>query len=309
MINRIQNHKIGIFFEYLFPMKRYLFVFCCFVIFATEKNVAQSFQGSWSGILMIAGQNPEKADVIYLSIEEKENVISGVTRIELSSDITEFAAKSFKGTRQGNKLTISEELIRRSSKTRKSPECKLNYELEFDPETKYLKGKVVSTDCRNYFGEVVLFRSEHVVNLEKEPSSTHSWKNFFIRNYLKGYPAPEVLKKEQEEFVFQPIYFDHDKSEIKPEFYEYLNRMARVVDGIHDLRIKIIGHTDAVGTDGYNMGLSERRADAIRAYFKKQGIRSEKLDIDFKGKHQPVSDNLSREGKQKNRRVVFEFAY
>lgn len=291
-------------------MKKLLFLFYSFLsIVMCNVVLAQNFSGSWSGILMIAGEDPKNAEVIYLSIEENDKVISGLSRIELSSDLMEFAAKSFSGTRKENTIILAEELVRRSSKTRKSPECKLNYTLEYDPETEYLKGNVVSSDCRNYFGKVVLFRSNHVVNLEKEPTSTHSWKHFFVRNYLKGYPAPQVLKREQEQFVFQPIYFDHDKSEVKPEYHEYLNRMARVVDGIHDLRIKIIGHTDAVGTDGYNMGLSERRADAIRAYFKTQGIDPKKLDIDFKGKREPVSDNLSREGKQRNRRVVFEFAY
>jgi OOP family OmpA-OmpF porin len=83
--------------------------------------------------------------------------------------------------------------------------------------------------------------------------------------------------------------------------------MARVLDGIHDLRVEITGHTDAVGTDQYNIGLSERRAKAIKDYFKKQGIDPEKLEIDFKGKREPVESNKTKEGKQRNRRVHFKF--
>jgi outer membrane protein OmpA-like peptidoglycan-associated protein len=143
--------------------------------------------------------------------------------------------------------------------------------------------------------------------MEKEPESTHLWKHRFIQNYKKGYPAPEVMKIEQQNFKFQPIYFDHDESEIKPAFFEYLNRMARVLDGIHDLRVEITGHTDAVGTDQYNIGLSERRAKAIKDYFKEQGIDPGKLEIDFKGKRQPIDTNKTKEGKQKNRRVHFKF--
>src|SRR5690554_6956027 len=78
--------------------------------------------------------------------------------------------------------------------------------------------------------------------------------------------------------------------------------MARVLDGIHDLRVEITGHTDAVGTDQYNIGLSERRAKAIQNYFKSRGIEPEKLEIDFKGKREPVDTNKTKEGKQRKDR-------
>lgn len=268
--------------------------------------MAQDLSGSWSGVLISNGQAIEKADVIYLSIEVNGNQITGLSRVERLDDV-EFAVKSFEGKQEGSKLTLSEQLGRRSSNSPKSPVCKLDYSLEYNDSTAYLKGTFVSTDCRNIQGEVVLFRSDHKVTTDKEPESTHLWKHRFVKAYNKGYAAPEVLKKEQQNFKFQPIYFDHDESEIKPEFYAYLNKMARVLDGIHDLRVEITGHTDAVGTDQYNIGLSERRAKAIQNYFKSRGIEPEKLEIDFKGKREPVDTNKTKEGKQRNRRVDFKF--
>ena len=268
--------------------------------------MAQDLSGTWSGILITGGQSLEKADVIYLNIEKSGDKITGLSRVELLDDV-EFAVKSFEGKQKGNTLTLSENIGRRSSSTKKSPVCKLNYELEYNDSTAYLKGTFISSDCRNVQGEVVFFRSEHTLNTEKEPASTHIWKYRFVQSYKKGYPAPEVMKKEQMNFKFQPIYFDHDESEIKPEFYDYLKRMARVLDGIHDLRVEITGHTDAVGTDEYNIGLSERRANAIREYFKQHGIDPEKLEIEFKGKREPADTNKTKEGKQRNRRVHFKF--
>ena len=83
--------------------------------------------------------------------------------------------------------------------------------------------------------------------------------------------------------------------------------MARVVNGHSDLRIKIIGHTDADGSDIYNIDLSARRAKAIQEYFLKCGLESFKLVIDFKGEKMPIDNNQTSEGKQHNRRVDFQF--
>ncbi|WP_107038244.1 OmpA family protein [Brumimicrobium mesophilum] len=282
--------------------KAILFILLC-ISFCSN---AQDFSGNWSGIIITNGQDIKDADVIYLEISSNVNKVSGLSRIELLDEV-EFAVKAYEGTIKRNTISISEKTLKRSSNTRKSPVCKLTYELEFDDSTAYLKGRFKSTDCRNNQGEIVLFRSDHNVSTEKDPQSTHLWKHRFVKAYNKGYPAPELMKIEQQNFKFQPIYFDHDMSEIKPEFYSYLNKMARVLDGIHDLRVEITGHTDAVGTDLYNIGLSERRAKAIREYFKNQGIEPEKLEIDFKGKRQPIDTNKTKEGKQRNRRVDFKF--
>ncbi|MFA5573546.1 MAG: OmpA family protein [Brumimicrobium sp.] len=277
------------------------------LLFAFQDLSAQDLSGRWSGILMNAGESISEGDVIYLQLESTGNNFSGLSRVELIDNEIEFATKEIKGVFDGEHLTLKDDIIRRSSKTRLSPECKLAFELKYYPESAYLKGKYSSPDCRSKFGEVVFFRANHEVNIEKEPTSTHLWRTFFTRNYEKGYPAPEILKKEQQNFKFETIHFDFDKAEIRPEYKEFLDRMARILDAVHDLRVKITGHTDGEGTDDYNMDLSERRADALRDYFKKRGVEPEKLEIDFKGKRQPVSSNQTKEGRQENRRVVFEF--
>ena len=277
-----------------------IFIICAFY------SKAQDLSGTWSGVLITNGQEIDNSDVIYIDISISGKQINGLSRVELLDD-SQFAVKSFQGEQQNEKLFLEEKSGKRSSNSRNSPVCKLNYTLEYDDSTAYLKGTFKSTDCRNIQGEVIFFRSDHKVTINTEPESSHLWMYRFVKSYKKGYPAPELMKKEQQNFKFQPIYFDHDKSEIKPEFFSYLNQMSRVLDGIHDLRVEITGHTDAVGTDNYNIGLSERRAKAIREYFKKQGIESEKLEIDFKGKRQPVDTNKTKAGKQRNRRVDFRF--
>jgi OmpA-OmpF porin, OOP family len=266
----------------------------------------QDVSGVWQGMLIAPDNNYEKADVIYIEISINDAEVTGFSRVELINR-SEFAIKQFTGKKKGETLMLEEKYLASSSNTRNDPKCKLNFELSYDEHTGYLKGKYESSDCRRVMGRVILYRSKMNFNQDKEPTATHLWKALLARDYKKGYPSPEIREIERNNFKFQPIFFDHDKSEIKPEFYEYLNKIARVLDGHSDLRVKVTGHTDAVGSDAYNIELSERRAKAIVDYFLTQGIKEDKLEFDFKGKRMPAATNETPEGKQRNRRVDFEF--
>jgi len=67
-----------------------------------------------------------------------------------------------------------------------------------------------------------------------------------------------------------------------------------------------VGHTDAVGTDGYNQKLSIRRADAVKNFLVSKGIEKNRIYTEGKGEKQPVADNKTSEGRAKNRRVEVE---
>lgn len=286
-------------------MRMYLFI-VGFVLFGDVVAQETQFSGVWQGMLIPANNDMNQADVIYLTIEEKDGKIEGKSRVE-RMDQSVFAIKTFFGTIEGNQLSFSEKHILSSSNDRNDPKCKLEVKLIYEESSAYLKGEFVSSDCKRSGGTLLLFRSNMSFNEDKKPTSTHQWKKRCVEDLKKGYPAPEIRAIERKNFVFQPIFFDHDEFEIHPEYFEYLNKMARVVDGHSDLRVRVTGHTDAVGSDNYNIGLSERRARAIKAYFLSRGITVDKLEIDFKGKHQPIDTNETPEGKQRNRRVDFEF--
>ena len=70
-----------------------------------------------------------------------------------------------------------------------------------------------------------------------------------------------------------------------------------------DVRIRIDGHTDSVGSEVYNQGLSERRADAVRRYFVNQGVPSTRLGTQGYGESNPVASNDTEDGRARNRRV------
>lgn len=284
-------------------------LFFCSLFLGISCVSAQNLSGNWAGLLKKTGTTWKQADVIYLSLQKEGEIWEGISRIELINSIDKFAAKVSSVIIKNDKIIIKENYIKNASHSRNTPSCKLDYYLNYTDSTGYLQGKFESANCRGKIGEVVLFRTQQTVNTKNEPSSSHFWVHQFIKNFLRGYPAPEILKIEQEEFKLQPIYFDFDKAIIRTKYFSYLKQMARIVGSMDDVRIKITGNTDAYGADSYNMDLSERRADALRDFFAKHGINANKLDIDFKGEHNPIATNKTSNGRQQNRRVDFSFDY
>ncbi len=104
--------------------------------------------------------------------------------------------------------------------------------------------------------------------------------------------------------VLKNIFFDFNRSELKPESYEELNRLAEYLRH-NDVKIEIGGHTDDQGTDAYNDKLSQDRAKSVYEYLVGQGIPASKLSYHGYGKRRPVADNATEEGRAANRRTEF----
>jgi outer membrane protein OmpA-like peptidoglycan-associated protein len=97
--------------------------------------------------------------------------------------------------------------------------------------------------------------------------------------------------------------FEFDKAELRPEDRELLSRIAGIIMTSHDYTISVNGHTDDVGSDSYNQALSERRAQAVRDYLVKAGLRPEILTVQGHGKSLPLVPGRSDAARAKNRRV------
>lgn len=83
----------------------------------------------------------------------------------------------------------------------------------------------------------------------------------------------------------------------------HLAKLAGFLNKYPERTATIEGHTDSVGSDAYNQGLSQRRADAVKSYLVAQGIDGTRLIASGKGEGAPVGDNASTTGRQQNRRV------
>lgn len=104
---------------------------------------------------------------------------------------------------------------------------------------------------------------------------------------------------------FDDVLFAFDKSDLTPEGVAILDNAAQVVTTgeYKSLRINVSGHTDWVGSEGYNQALSERRANTVKAYLVKKGVDASRIRTFAYGESQPVADNATDEGRAKNRRA------
>jgi outer membrane protein OmpA-like peptidoglycan-associated protein len=102
------------------------------------------------------------------------------------------------------------------------------------------------------------------------------------------------------------IYFAFDKSEFisDPDLTKFYDASITYMFHNTDAGLRIIGHTDAKGSDEYNQALGYRRAQSVQNYFESKGIPAEKITIESKGEKEPSEDNNSEEGRAKNRRVI-----
>lgn len=103
------------------------------------------------------------------------------------------------------------------------------------------------------------------------------------------------------------VYFDFDRDTIRPEFESVLNDHAAYLRAHNSSHVTLQGHTDARGTREYNLGLGERRANAVRQYLAVQGVNAGQIEVVSYGQERPVCGERTEHCYGQNRRV--EFAY
>jgi hypothetical protein len=108
--------------------------------------------------------------------------------------------------------------------------------------------------------------------------------------------------------VLESVYFEFDRFSIPGKFHPALERDARLLSEHPGLSVMVAGHTDALGSESYNVELSEKRARSVAEYLVKKGISASRLTAIGFGESQPIADNRTPQGRAWNRRVQFEAA-
>lgn len=117
-----------------------------------------------------------------------------------------------------------------------------------------------------------------------------------------------TIRKEGNNLVLsmpELVLFDFNKYEVKNKVKGSLNILAKALEENPDIRIKIDGYTDFIGSEGYNLELSVKRAKAIKNYLVDRGVKSSNISIEGYGKQNPIANNATAAGRAKNRRVEF----
>jgi outer membrane protein OmpA-like peptidoglycan-associated protein len=115
---------------------------------------------------------------------------------------------------------------------------------------------------------------------------------------LKAKPTPRGLV-----LTLGDVLFDTGRAQLNSGSGRKLDQLAQFLNEHPERRVQIDGFTDSVGTDSYNLDLSQRRADAVRSALLSRGIDSSRIGSQGYGKSFPVADNTDSGGRQLNRRV------
>lgn len=122
----------------------------------------------------------------------------------------------------------------------------------------------------------------------------------------KGCPVEKSAKGDPNQ-KFDDVHFAFDKSELTDYAKALLDSATGVIKDLSksypELKVDVSGHTDSTGTDGYNQGLSERRANAVKEYLLRKGVDGARISTQAYGESRPKATNDSDEGRALNRRT------
>jgi OmpA-OmpF porin, OOP family len=104
-------------------------------------------------------------------------------------------------------------------------------------------------------------------------------------------------------FILRGVKFEFDSDRLTPAAREILNEVAATLQAYPNIDVELEGHTDAVGSDNYNLGLSERRAISVKAYLEGRGVAGRRMRPVGYGESQPIATNDTEDGREENRRV------
>lgn len=118
-------------------------------------------------------------------------------------------------------------------------------------------------------------------------------------------PTPPPAPRQEVARIDLLVNFDFDRSVVKPEYMDEIEQLANFMRQYPDVVAELEGHTDSVGTDAYNQGLSERRANAVRqVLIDRFNIPAARISTVGFGESRPVATNDTDAGRAQNRRVI-----
>lgn len=119
-----------------------------------------------------------------------------------------------------------------------------------------------------------------------------------------------LRRKEDLDYLKKGIQFEFDSAKLLKSSYPTLDDIIALLEKIPEVKLEVQGHTDIVGTEDYNQKLSEDRAHSVTDYFQSKGIAADRLRAIGFGTRMPLADNVTDEGRAKNRRVeLIPFGY
>lgn len=265
-------------------------------------NEKFSFYSNALDLFFLTGNNDKKAfEYSFIPLEKRSGIKLGfhpanagsnggtayVSTFEDGEKVinNEVNTNQFDANKEKTKIKVS--VWRQKQRVR----VYVNEEKVFDLPRAFAAGKTYST---------VMFEIWSGMNNDID--------RYLVNNIKLAVGAPDTRNKliTEGKFVTRGILFDVNSDKIKPESYGVLKDIATVLNENPDVKVKIIGHTDADGKDADNLTLSQQRAASVKnALVNDFKVDASRMQTDGKGESQPVDKNDTVVGKANNRRVEF----
>lgn len=173
--------------------------------------------------------------------------------------------------------------------------------------------------ARERFMQLGNFKSDHETKTQKDPVYTSFKFAYYYLDNIRLRKIPPIIEyvdttniyinrsyELDESVILENIYFDVNKSTLKPASYLTLAHLLEMMNKYSQMHIAIVGHTDSDGSNSHNDRLSLSRARTVYQYLIDRGIDSHRLSYKGEGERKPLKDNRTVEGKSLNRRVEFK---
>jgi outer membrane protein len=121
-----------------------------------------------------------------------------------------------------------------------------------------------------------------------------------------GFKVDENCRIIEQSVIVRAVDFEFNLSQLTAPAQETLDEVASALLTQPELNVEIQGYTDSIGSVAYNLNLSQRRAEAVKAYLISKGVSASVLSAKGYGKARPIASNDNAEGRAQNRRVAFE---
>ena len=144
-------------------------------------------------------------------------------------------------------------------------------------------------------------QAERPLDLKNEIESSLFAANNAIKN-LGDNPAPNDVARA---LSIQVINFSIDDATLPEVNKELLDRAAKIISEVPNIKLMIVGHTDGQASDDYNNKLSLARAESVKQYLVSKGVDADKLTVKGMGESEPIADNSTEQGRFHNRRIEF----
>lgn len=132
-----------------------------------------------------------------------------------------------------------------------------------------------------------------------------------IKGTLANKGCPEIAKQDviRITYIGSKLFFENNSDKLKVASLTLLDELTKILNKYEGAQLFIDGHTDSVGSDDFNMVLSQKRTNAVRSYLIEKGIAENRLTATGFGESKPVATNETSLGRSKNRRVELKTNY